>query len=149
MVYKFRIISNESKDFVRDLEILSDQSFYDFHKALVENFHYDKSQIASFFLSNDNWEKEKEFTLFDMSEGENNNTITMDSTRLSDHIETPKQRLLYLHDFFNDRALFIELVGVLPQEDSVKYPRFTRKCGCPPPQLLMDNLNLDDLDFEE
>ena len=149
MVYKFRIISNEVKEFVRDIEIDPDQTFYDFHKALIENFHYDKSQIASFFLTTDEWEKEQEFTLFDMSEGENNSTITMDSAVIRDYVKTIKQRLLYLFDFFNDRALFIELADILEKTEDTEYPRFTRKQGCPPPQLLMDNLNFEDLDFEE
>ena len=35
MVFKFRLISNEQDDFIRDFEILDDQTFFDFHMAFL------------------------------------------------------------------------------------------------------------------
>ena len=68
MIYKFRLLSSEKDDFVRDFEVSSDQTFYDLHLVIQYNCHYDTSQIASFYLCNSDWEKENEITLFELSE---------------------------------------------------------------------------------
>lgn len=150
MVFKFRLISDEERDFIRDIELLSDQTFYDFHRALTHNLHYDKSQIASFFISNEKWEKLEEITLFDMSEGGMDGKVhVMDKTYLNEFIKIPKQRLLYVFDFFNERLFFIELVDILENKEKHAYPRFTLEKGTPPQQLLIDNTNFEDLNFDE
>ena len=94
MVYKFRLISDEVKDFVRDIEILSEQTFYDLHCVMIHDFRYDKSQLASIFLTTRSWEKLQEFTLFDMSEEGKIHTLLMDKSVLKDYITDSKQRML-------------------------------------------------------
>ena len=64
MIYKLRMISHEEEQFVRDFEVLSGQTFYDLHVAIQKELRFDTSQIASFYLCNDKWEKEIEITLF-------------------------------------------------------------------------------------
>lgn len=149
MVFKFRLISDEEKDFVRDIEVLSEQTFYDLHSVMVEDFHYDKSQLSSFFLTTHEWEKQKEFTLFDMSEDRNHHTMLMDKSVLGNFIKDPRQRLLYLFDMFNERVIYIELTDIFKNEPNVKYPRITHSEGHPPRQMLSETINLEDLEFDE
>jgi Plasmid pRiA4b ORF-3-like protein len=144
MIYKFRLLSNEVKDFIRDVEISSDQTFYDFHKALTKDFQYDDSQIASFYITNQNWEKIHEVTLFDMSNGENSEILIMDKILLEALIEEPKQRMLYVFDFFNERTLFIELIEKNKKIKDTEYPRFTFEQGHPPDQILLDDFIIED-----
>ena len=66
MVYKFRIISDESDDFIREIQIDSEASFYDLHEAIIKSVGYTDDQMTSFFTCDDDWEKEKEVTLEDM-----------------------------------------------------------------------------------
>ena len=40
MVYKFRLLSDEVEDFRRDIEIDSDATFLDLHKAILESVNY-------------------------------------------------------------------------------------------------------------
>ena len=54
------------------------------------NLEFDKSQMASFFMATDNWEKEEEFTLFDMGTG----SSTMEVAVLEDIIFRKNQKLL-------------------------------------------------------
>ncbi len=150
MVFKFRLISNEEKDFIRDIELLSDQTFYDFHRAITHNLNYDKSQIASFFISNEKWEKLEEITLFDMSEGGSDVKVhVMDKTYLNDFIKEPRQRLLYIFDFFNERLLFVELIDAHEKREKHAYPLITLEKGSPPRQLLIDDTSFEDLNFDE
>jgi hypothetical protein len=149
MIYKFRLLSNEIKNFIRDIEISSDQTFYDFHKALTKDFKYDESQIASFYITDRNWEKTHEVTLFDMSNGENSEVLIMDKILLEILIDESKQRLLYVFDFFNERAIFIELIGISQKTDGIEYPRFTFEQGHPPDQILLDDFMIEDSILDE
>ena len=58
MVYKFRILSDEVDAFVREIAIDSEATFLDLHKAILESVDYTPDQMSSFFLCNDDWEKE-------------------------------------------------------------------------------------------
>lgn len=132
MVFKFVILSDEDESFVREFEFLDTHTLLDFHTLLQEELEFDKSQMASFFLASDNWEKEEEFTLFDMGTG----SSTMDSAILDDIIFRKNQKLLYVFDFFNDRALFIEYTGEAKESQGKEYPSCTSSKGLPPKQIL-------------
>jgi hypothetical protein len=138
MIFKFRLLSSEMDNFVRDFEAGSSQTFYDLHMAIQQDCKYDPSQIASFFLCNDNWEKETEITLFEIPEENGKLTLAMDNSVLSDHITELKQKLVYIFDIFNERAFFIEVVGIRDDDPSESYPICTLSKGSPPVQILLD-----------
>jgi hypothetical protein len=56
MVYRFVVLSDEDEAFIREFEFLESQTLLDFHNALQEELEFDRSQIASFYLSTENWE---------------------------------------------------------------------------------------------
>lgn len=138
MVLKFRLISNEQDDFIRDFEILENQTFLQLHEAIQENLHYDKSQIASFFTCNQQWEKEQEITLFEFSEEDAAKVLVMDNTRIGDHLKDTHEKMLYVFDIFNERLFFIELVEILDQDKAITYPYCSFEQGQSPQQLFMD-----------
>ncbi len=131
MVYRFVVLSDEDEAFVREFEFLDSQNLLDFHNALQEELEFDRSQIASFFMATESWEKEEEFTLFDMGAG----SSTMENAVLEEVIFRKNQKLLYVFDFFNDRALFVEYVGEFNEEDDKEYPVCTNSKGLPPKQV--------------
>lgn len=132
MVYKFVVLSDEDESFVREFEFLDSQTLMDFHNLIQEELEFDKSQMASFYLATDNWEKEEEFTLFDMGTG----SSTMESAVLEDIIFRKNQKLLYVFDFFNDRALFVEYTGEAKEIEDREYPVCTNSKGVPPKQVV-------------
>jgi hypothetical protein len=132
MVYKFVVLSDEDESFVREFEFLDSHSLMDFHSLIQEELEFDKSQMASFFLATDNWEKEEEFTLFDMGTG----SSTMDDAVLEDVIFKKNQKLLYVFDFFNERSLFVEYTGEVKEIDGREYPSCTNSKGVPPKQVV-------------
>jgi len=125
------VLSDEDEAFVREFEFLESHSLLDFHNAIQEELEFDRSQIASFYMATDSWEKEEEFTLFDMGAG----SSTMENAILEDVIFRKNQKLLYVFDFFNDRALFIEYVGESKEIDEREYPLCTNSKGLPPKQV--------------
>ncbi len=132
MVYKFVVLSDEDESFIRELEFLDNQTLLDFHLLLQEELEFDKSQIASFYLANDNWEKEEEFTLLDMGTG----CSTMEDAVLEEIIFKKNQKLLYVFDFFNERALYIEYTGEAKAIEGKEYPVCINSKGTPPKQVV-------------
>ena len=66
MIYSFRIVSDEITNFKREIEIDASATFLDLKNAICESVGYKKDELASFFICNEGWEKEKEITLEDM-----------------------------------------------------------------------------------
>jgi hypothetical protein len=140
MIYLFRIISDEDQEFYRDLVIDGSDTFLDFHRVLQQDLRYDPSLLASFFITNENWEKKQEITLIDMMDDPEVPAVTMEQVTLDEYVTEEAQRMIYVFDFFSERAFFIEL---LEQSDLVS-PRETPFIGDargePPPQTALDQL---------
>lgn len=135
MIYKFRLLSDEVEDFRRDIEIDSDATFYDLHKAIIAATGYSDDQMTSFFLCDDRWEKEAEITLEDMGGLSEDDNLTMRETVIGDMLEEEKQRLLYVFDPLADRVFFIEL-SKIKYGESIDEARCTKSIGEAPVQLL-------------
>ena len=136
MVYKFRIISDEVDDFLREIKIDSDASFYDLHEAILKCTGYKDDQMTSFFICDDDWEKEIEITLEDMGAGSSEeDTFVMKDTRLSELLEDEKQKLLYVFDPLAERVFFIELSEIITGKD-LQHATCSRKEGNPPQQVI-------------
>ncbi len=151
MIYKLRMVSNEVEDFFRDFEIRDDQTFLELHNAIQEELGFDAMQMASFYTSNENWDKGDEITLMDMGSGAN--VRIMESTTINDLITNNKDRLLYVFDMLNERAFFIECCGSKNNIEGKEYPCCEQSAGRAPKQIdMIDNeddfLNIDPLDEE-
>lgn len=140
MVLVFRMISDEQDDFLREFEVGSRQSFYDFHQAIQANLGYDASQIASFFLCNEQWEKLVEITLTGLSDEESGELLLMDREVVGKHVKNLKQRLLYVFDIFNERAFFIQLSAKKETSGPGSLPKCTGSKGKAPDQIMMDRI---------
>lgn len=139
MIYKFTIISDESDEFVREIQIDPEATFYDFHEAILASTGYTNDQMTSFFICDDDWEKETEITLEAMDDNPEIDSWVMKETRLSDLIEDEKQKLLYVFDYMTERCFFIELTEIITGKE-IKGAKCTKKAGEAPKQII---------DFEE
>jgi hypothetical protein len=136
-VYKFRLLSDESEDFIRDIEIQAAQTFENFHHAICECSGLNEKELASFHICDQKWSKKKEITLIDMLDGEDQQekdkvveeTHIMSDSLIRDFIKEPHQRLMYEYDFLNMKTFFIELLSVHIQKDNGPYPRCSLRKG--------------------
>ena len=153
MIYLFRIISNEDQEFYRDLVIGGSDTFLDFHHTLQANLRYDPSQLASFFITNEMWEKQQEITLIDMMQDPELPAITMDQATMDEYITEATQRMIYLFDFFSERAFFIELLEKSDETSTKDTPFIGHAKGEAPAQLsidlLMDDSEPDPHEFDQ
>jgi hypothetical protein len=60
----------------------------------------------------------------------------MEVAVLEDIIFRKNQKLLYVFDFFNERALFVEYTGEVKEIDGSEYPSCTNSKGIPPKQVV-------------
>jgi hypothetical protein len=135
MLYKFLILSDEADDFVREITIDASATFFDLHKAILESVGYEKDQITSFFLCNDEWEKQQEVTLIEMETTSEYDNLVMDTTVLEDYVTEEKQKLLYCFDMISDRSFFIIMQELIPLKNSNK-AECTRSEGKAPQQIV-------------
>jgi len=133
MVYKFVILSDEVDDFRRDILIDSDATFFELHEAILESVGYAKDQITSFFVCDEDWNKEKEITLIEMDTNSEEDNYVMDSTRLSDLVEEERQKLLYVFEHLTERSFFMELREIITGKSQPK-AKCVLQTGNPPVQ---------------
>lgn len=121
MVFRFRMLSDENDNFIRDYEVLEDSTLLEFHKFLIESLEYEDC-ISSFFTADSRWEKLAEFTMMDMGDSSQGAPMPMDKVTLGEIIKRDKARLIYLFDPFGDRAYYLELSCVFAEAASAFYP---------------------------
>lgn len=134
MIYRFTIISDEVDDFMREIKIDADATFYDLHKLILEACGYKDDQLTSFTICEDGWEKGQEITLEEMDTSVDTDSYTMADTELSEFLEDEKQHLLYTFDPLADRVFFIELSSI--KSGSMIGGEISRKMGNAPQQVL-------------
>lgn len=135
MIFRFLLLSDEVDDFKREIKIDADATFADLNKAIIASVGYKEGEITSFFICNDNWEKELEITAMEMDTSSDIDSYVMSETVLGDLLEDERQKLLYIFDFMTERGLFMELREIIPgqnQEEAV----CTISKGIAPPQFV-------------
>jgi len=111
---KFRVLldSKNKEEIFHDI-LLSDQdSFESFYNAIINAFSFRGDQMASFYVSNENWDKGEEISLLDLSEGEmTDELMIMKDVKLNEHISGENQKFILVYDFLKMWIILIELVG--------------------------------------
>lgn len=135
MIYRFRAISNDETAFLRDYEIERESNFLELHRLIRENLGFDNTLLASFFLTDEHWNKGMELTLIDMQNDGGMAAIPMDTVKIGDLLKSKRDRLLYVFDIFSERSLFIELIDIFPPDPDTTYPICSTAVGDPPSQV--------------
>ncbi|MCQ2111790.1 MAG: plasmid pRiA4b ORF-3 family protein [Bacteroidaceae bacterium] len=135
MIFRFTLISDEVEDFMREIQIDSDATFFDLHKTILETCKYEDNQPTLFTMCENGWEMGQEVTLEEMDTESDEDSYVMAETRLSELIEDEKQHLLYTYDPLAERCFFIELSEIITGK-TLKAPKVTRKIGDAPKQAL-------------
>lgn len=141
MVYKFKLVSDEVNNFVREIEIGSNSTFLQLRNAILDSVGYAKNELDSFFLCNDDWEFQEEIAQQDMGSSSDQDLWIMADTPLSELIEDEGQRLAFVFDYFTERAFFMELKRIETGR-TLDEPKCTVKKGNPPAQSVdIDEFN--------
>lgn len=141
-VFKFRVVVDLEEDVFRDIEIKDSQTFEDFHEAILAAFEFKGDQMASFYMSDETWQKGQEIGLMDMSFGEEAGPPTMKTAVLSSFVSEKEQKILYVYDFLKMWIFYIELIDIKEEDESQGYPCLALSFGDAPSE---DDKDLEDL----
>jgi len=151
MIYRFRVVldNDTNEDIFRDIEIRKTDSLEDLHNVITQSFGFDGSEMASFYLSDDNWNQGEEISLFDMSEGGSDIQL-MNEKSIDKTVSESSTKLIYVYDFLNMWTFLVELAEVVQEAQGTDYPNLMYVHGQVPNQApektFKAEQNEDDLD---
>ena len=136
MLYRIKFISDEVDGFVREIKIDSDSTFLDLNRAILKACNYPDDQMTSFYVCNDEWERQEQITREDMAEPghEDEDLYVMASTPLADFIEEEEQKLEFVFDPFSERTFYMDVKELIPGEH-LSEPVVSRSIGDAPVQI--------------
>lgn len=145
---KFRVLldSSGNNEIFRDILIKDSANFETFYFGIMDAFSFSKDQMASFYVSNDEWDKGQEITLLDMAMEEDTAedlALVMKNSSLKDQIIEPDQKFILVHDFMRMWIFLIELIGYDREEP--EYPQVVLSVGDAPREDSKQPEDNDDL----
>ena len=113
---KFRVLldTKENQEIFRDILVPHDASFEDFYKVILSSFSFTGDQMASFYVSNEDWDKGHEISWMDLSFGDNPEEETpslMSNTQIHEHIDEKDQKFILVYDFLRMWIFLVELIA--------------------------------------
>ena len=143
---RFRVYWEEDDQIYRDIELRSGQTFLEFHKAILQSYEFDSKHSASFFESNDRWQRGREINSEVLVNKKDAPALSMMRTPVSALVAKPDQKFVYLYDPAKQWTFLVELIGVSRDEDSRRtYPYILRKEGIAPAQYGVKGVAADKL----
>jgi hypothetical protein len=109
------------EDIFRDIEIRKTDTLEDLHNTITQSFGFDGTEMASFYVSDEEWNQGEEISLFDMSEGLNAVRL-MSETVLEEIVNEEQTKLIYVYDFMNMWTFFVELGEIVDESEGTDYP---------------------------
>lgn len=134
-ILKFRVYFEEDESVYRDIAIRHKQTFFDLHEVLLKSFEFDSKHQATFFRSNDNWQRGREITLDKYDRAYKAAPLMMKDTTIGSEIKDTNQKFIYVYDFTRNWSFLVELINVSKEENpKITYPAMVRKEGIAPSQ---------------
>jgi hypothetical protein len=134
-VLKFRAYYEEDDAVYRDVVIKHSQTFFDLHNAVLKAYEFDNKHAATFYRSNDSWQRGREITLEKYDKDYKAEPLLMSNTTIGSEIRDTNQKFVYVYDFVKNWTFHLELINI-SKEESIKitYPATSRVEGIGPQQ---------------
>lgn len=156
---KFRVLldSEKDKEIFRDIIIDENDNFESLFQYIMKSFNFQGEEMASFYISNDEWDKGHEISLVDINYGDeaiDEKASVMSQAKISDFIEVEDQKIILVYDFMRMWIFLLELVERIDR--NIKIPEVALSVGMAPPEDSKnptfeeeDNQYFDEDEFEE
>ena len=134
-ILKFRIYFEDDDSVYRDVAIRHTQSFFELHEAILRAYEFDNKHKATFFRSNDHWQRGREVSLELYEKDYKAPPLIMKDTTVGSEIKNPGQKFIYNYDFNKNWSFLVELINVSKEENAkLSYPAMVRTEGIAPSQ---------------
>lgn len=145
-VLKFRIYFEEDDSVYRDVAVRHTQTFQDLHGIILKAYEFDSKHQATFYRSNDHWQRGREISLQKYDRTYKVEPLLMESTNIGSEIRDPNQKFVYVYDFTKNWTFLVELINVSKEENTkLTYPALIRTEGIAPSQYGTKGLVSDKL----
>ena len=153
MIYRFRVILDAKEDVLRDIEIDSENTLEELHNSITQAFGFEGNEMASFYVSNEEWAQGEEVALFDMNEGMDSIRI-MNETSIDDVTHREQPRLIYVYDFLSMWTFLVELADTAEADPEQTYPNLMFAHGelpdeAPEKEFVAEGSEDDDDQFDD
>jgi hypothetical protein len=134
-ILKFRIYLEEDDAVYRDIVIKHTQTFQELHYAILKSYEFDSKHKATFFRSNDNWQRGREISFEKYDKSYVVEPLLMQEVTIGSEIRDTNQKFIYVYDFEKNWVFLVELINVSKEENSkITYPAVSRTEGIGPQQ---------------
>ena len=134
-ILKFRVYFEDDDSVYRDVVIKHKQTFFELHEAILKAYEFDNKHAATFYRSNDNWQRGREISLDAYDKPYKAPPMMMKETTVGSEIKDTNQKFIYVYDFAKNWTFLVELINVSKEENpAIIYPATVRKEGIAPTQ---------------
>ena len=134
-ILRFRIYWEDDESTYRDVAIKHNQTFFDLHNAVLKCFEFDNKHKATFYRSNDSWQRGREISLEKYDKAYKVDPLIMSDVTIGSEIRDPNQKFIYEYDFNKNWHFMLELINVDKEENAkMTYPSCVRTEGIAPSQ---------------
>ena len=135
-LYRFRITFEDYDDVIREIDVKSNQTFEDLHRAIHQSTGYSPEFSSSFYVSNDQWIKGEEITYLPNQKRIDRGVALMDKVKLLKYIDDPHQKFYYTFNFDRPFDFHVELLKIILDETpGTTYPAVIKSTGEAPKQF--------------
>ena len=134
---KFRVLldTEQETEIFRDILIDERDNFESLYHAIISAFRFQGDQMASFYMSNEDWDKGHEISLMDLNYGDeaiDEKASLMSAAVIADFIEVTDQKIILVYDFLRMWIFLIELLEHSPEP--IDKPQVLMSIGMAPPE---------------
>jgi hypothetical protein len=136
-VLKFRVSWEEDDAIYRDVLVKHTQNFQDLHFIILKAFEFDQKHDATFYRSNDTWQRGREISKEVYDRIYKVAPLLMEETTIGSEIIDTNQHFIYEYDFVKSWSFLIQLIQVVKNADAdmtLEYPLVSRIEGVGPMQ---------------
>ncbi len=134
-VLKFRAYYEDDDAVYRDVVIKHTQSFTELHNAILKAYEFDNKHQATFYRSNDHWQRGREISFERYDKDYKAEPLLMNDTSIGSEIRDTNQKFVYVYDFTKNWTFLVELINVSKDESTkIIYPATSRVEGIGPQQ---------------
>ena len=114
------------KDVIRDIKISSTSNLEELHYAIITAFGLEKNELASFYMTNEDFEFLQEIPLLSVDEKEKP-MLRMNEVIISSILTKQDSQLLYVYDFMKMWRFLITLTE--EKEEIISEPKCVKSVG--------------------
>jgi len=139
-ILKFRMSWEEDDAIYRDVMVKHSQNFTDLHHIILKAFEFDEKHDATFFRSNEKWQRGREISKAVYEKNYVVPPLMMDEVLIGSEILNTNQQFVYLYDFSKSWTFLIQLIQVIQviknadADMELNYPMVSRIEGVGPMQ---------------